>query len=236
MESIPKYQQIYQYFVDRIKSEEFTDGQQLPTEEELCSLFDVSRTTVRNALNELFHQGYITKKHSRGSFVRSGQASMSLDKLEGFTQEMAHRGWRVSSRLLRADLESAGNLAAARLDIDERSKVYVIERLRLVEDKPMAIERMILPFFRCPNLLRHDLTGSLYKLLEEEYGLRARQASQALEAIVVEKKEAALLGLSQKSPVLHIERTSYLADHTPMEFTDSIYRGDKYKFYVTLKK
>ena len=92
MESAPKYQLIYQHYVKKIESGELKDGERLPTEEELCLLFDASRTTVRNALKELAYRGYIVKKHSKGSFVRSGEASMSLDSLQGFTDEMTRRG------------------------------------------------------------------------------------------------------------------------------------------------
>lgn len=234
MESAPKYQQICQHYVKKIESGELTDGQQLPTEEELCQLFDASRTTVRNALKELVFRGYIVKKHSRGSFVRSGGASMSLDSLQGFTDEMAKRGLKSSSQLLRAELRSADLLVAARLNIAEQSKVFLIERLRMVEGKPMAIERVYLPFFRCPDLLDHDLTGSLYRTLDQVYGLRPQQASQALEATLAGREEAELLGLQVKAPVLRIERTSYLADLSSLEYCNSVYRGDKYKFYVTL--
>jgi len=234
MESAPKYQLIYQHYVKMIESGELADGQRLPTEEELCRLFDASRTTVRNALKELAYRGYIVKKHSRGSFVRSGGASMSLDSLQGFTDEMARRGLRVSSKLLRAEMESADMLIAARLNIAELSKVFAIERLRMVEEKPMAIEKVYLPFFRCPDLLKHDLSGSLYRILEQEYSLRPQQASQALEAALAGGEEARLLGISAKAPVLRMDRITYLADASPLEYCNSIYRGDKYKFYVTL--
>lgn len=234
MESAPKYQLIYQHYVKKIESGELKDGERLPTEEELCLLFDASRTTVRNALKELAYRGYIVKKHSRGSFVRSGEASMSLDSLQGFTDEMARRGLKTSSRLLQAGMESADMLVAARLNIAEHSKVFVIQRLRMVEDKPMAIEKVYLPFYRCPDLLDHDLTGSLYSTLEKEYGLRPQQANQALEAALAGEPEAELLGIAPKAPVLRIDRTTYLADASPLEYCNSIYRGDKYKFYVTL--
>ena len=224
MESAPKYQLIYQHYVKKIESGELKDGERLPTEEELCLLFDASRTTVRNAL----------KKHSKGSFVRSGEASMSLDSLQGFTDEMTRRGLKTSSKLLRADMESADPLVSATLNIAELSKVFVVQRLRIVEEKPMAIETVHLPFFRCPDLLDHDLTGSLYSILEKEYGLRTQQAKQALEASLAVHGEAELLGIEPGAPVLRIDRTTYFADASPMEYCNSVYRGDKYKFYVTL--
>lgn len=231
-----KYQIISQFYSEQIASGKLQDGQQLPTEEALCNLFGVSRATVRKALDDLAYQGYILKKHSKGSFVRAGVASMCLDSLQSFTEEMARRGLSVSSRLMRVTLENAGPLAAAKLDIAEHSKVYVVERLRLVEGEPMAIEKVLLPYFYCPDLSRHDLSSSLYRLLEKEYGLRLARANQILEAALASKREAELLSIVPKSSVLKIERTSCLANNRPLEYAISSYRGDKYKFYVTMNK
>lgn len=231
-----KYHLVYQHYIEQIESGEMKDGQQLPTEEELCSLFGVSRVTVRKALDDLAIQGYIVKKHSKGSFVRAGVANMCLNMLSGFTDEMARRGLHATAQLIEASLENAGGFIASKLNIAEHSKVYVIERLRIVEGEPMAIEKMILPYFYCPDIGKQDLTQSLYGLLENNYGLRLSKADEVLEAAVAEKREAEILTIRPKSPVLRIERTSYLTNHVPLEYTVSVYRGDKYKFYVTMNK
>lgn len=166
--------------------------------------------------------------------ARGAEMSMSLDNLQGFTEEMARRGLHAESRLLRAEMESSDVLVSAKLNIAELSKIFVIERLRMVDGVPMAIEKVYLPFFRCPDLLSHDLSGSLYSILRNEYSLRPRSANQSLEAALAGASVAKLLGISPKSPVLCMDRTSYLADTSPLEYCVSIYRGDRYKFYVTL--
>lgn len=231
-----KYHTVSQYYIDQIESGELKDGQQLPTEVELCSLFGVSRVTIRKALDDLALQGYIVKKHSKGSFVRFGTSNMCLNNLYGFTDEMAHRGLSATAQLIQLSLENAGSFIATKLNIAEQSKVYIIERLRIVENEPMAIEKMVLPYFYCPDMGKQDLSQSVYRLLEHKYGLRLAKADEILEASLAEKREADILAIPKKAPVLRIERIGYLANHVPLEYTVSIYRGDKYKFYVTMNK
>lgn len=234
--STPKYQIVYNYYSEQIKSGQLQSGEKLPTEAQICKLFCVSRVTVRKALDDLQNQGYIVKEHSKGSFVSQDVSGMSLDRFQGFTEEMAERGMTASTEILHLSVEKAGKLAARKLNVDERSKVYVIERLRLVESEPMAIEKVILPCFYCPNLYKFDLTKSLYSLLEKEYGLRFSGANEVLEAACANKREAEILNIKSKAPVLKIERLSYLSDNTVLEYTLSVYRGDRYKFYVTMNK
>jgi Transcriptional regulators len=232
----PKYTHIIQYFIEKIKSGELKDGDQLPTEDLLCSYFNVSRITVRQALNELAYEGYIIKKHGKGSYVNTGIAKMQLNSLQGFTEEMKNRGMTASSKILEINLLNADNIVANKLQIEEGSMVYCIERLRLANEEPMSIEKVYIPYYLCSDIEKHDLSGSLYEALEKYYNLVPKRADQCIEATVAAKREQEILKIKQRAPVLKIERTTYLSNNTPLEYVTSIYRGDKYKFYVTIYK
>lgn len=232
----PKYTHIFQHFVDKIKSGELKDGDKLPTEDILCSYFNVSRITVRNALNELMHEGYIIKKHGKGSYVNTGVAKMQLNSLQGFTEEMKSRGMVPSSKLLNIALINANNIVAGKLHIEIGSKVYCIERLRMANDEPMSIEKVYIPYYLCSDIDRYDLTKSLYEILDKNYGLYPKKAEQSIEASSAGKREQDILGIKLRSPVLKIERVSYLSNNTPLEYVTSVYRGDKYIFNVTIFK
>lgn len=231
-----KYKQISQFYADEIKAGRLRQGQQLPTEAEITERFSVSRVTVRKALDELVEKDLITKVHSKGSVVKENDKIMCLDSLMGFTEEMSRRGLSVSTKVLSATLETAGEHISNKLDIDSRSKVYLITRLRLVEDEVIAVEKVAISYYRCPDLLKYDLSGSLYKIISQEYGHKIVRANEVLEATLADKREIDLLGIKTKQPVLKIERNTFLDDQAPLEFTSSIYRGDKYKFRVTLNK
>jgi GntR family transcriptional regulator len=232
----PKYTHIIQYFVDRINSGELKDSDKLPTEDVLCSYFNVSRITVRKALNELLYEGYIIKKHGKGSYVNTGIAQMQLNSLQGFTEEMRSRGMEASSKLLGVTLLNADNIVAGRLQVEEGSKVYCIERLRMANGEPMSIEKVYIPYYLCSDIEKYDLSGSLYDILEKHYNLAPKKAEQCIEATTGTKREQEILNIKLRAPVLKIERTTYLPSNTPLEYVTSIYRGDKYKFYVTIYK
>ncbi|MCM0646910.1 GntR family transcriptional regulator [Clostridium swellfunianum] len=232
----PKYQQIIQYIIDKIEKKEFKEGQKLPTEEELCSYFNVSRISVRKAYDELMHQGYIIRKHGKGSYVNTSLMVMQLNSLQGFTEEMRSRGIRVTSKVLKFELVNAEQEVSNKLQIEKNSKVYAIERLRYTDNEPMAIETVFIPYFYCPDLENHNLTNSLYEILQNYYKISPVKASQSIEADLANKREHEILNIKLKAPILKIERISYLNNNTPMEYVTSLYRGDKYKFYVMLNK
>ncbi|KUO70843.1 MAG: hypothetical protein APF77_14340, partial [Clostridia bacterium BRH_c25] len=211
----PKYSHIFQHFVDKIKSGELKDGDKLPTEDVLCSYFNVSRITVRNALNQLMHEGYIIKKHGKGSYVNTGVAKMQLNSLQGFTEEMKSRGMEASSKILDIELINADNIIGSKLQIEEGSKAYCIERLRLANDEPMSIEKVYIPYYLCSDLDRYDLTKSLYEILDKNYGLYPQKAEQSIEASTAGKREQDILGIKLRASVLKIERVSYLSNNTP---------------------
>ncbi|HBK69021.1 MAG TPA: phosphonate metabolism transcriptional regulator PhnF [Firmicutes bacterium] len=232
----PKYTYIVQHFIDKIKSGELKDGDKLPTENVLCSYFNVSRITVRKALNILLYEGYIIKKHGKGSYVNTGIAKMQLNSLQGFTEEMKNRGMTVASKVLNVSIVNADNIVANRLQIEEDSKVYCIERLRLVDGEPMSIEKVYIPYYLCADIEKYDLSGSLYDILEKNYNLSPKKAEQCIEATTGTKREQEILKIKLRASVLKIERTTYLQNNIPLEYVTSIYRGDKYKFYVTIYK
>ena len=236
IDKTPKYLQIIDYIMQQINKKELKDGDKLPTEEELCSYFNVSRITVRNALNELESEGYILKKHGKGSYINAGITVMQLNALKGFTEEMKARGMSVTSKLINFQLIDADNIIAKKLHVEEKSKIYNIVRLRYVDNEPMAIETVYIPYFMCPNLNKYDTNKSLYGILESVYNIYPVKADQCIEAGIANKKDHEFLNIKLRAPILKIERTSYLNNNVPLEYVTSIYRGDKYKFYVTLNK
>ena len=233
-EMSPRYIQIIQYFADKIESGDLSSGDKLPTEEEICKFFNVSRITTRQALNKLESTGYIIKRQGVGSYVRN-KMEMQLNSLQGFTEEMRSKGLKPRSELLSLEVIDPGAEIAEKLKIDMTVKVYSISRLRFADDVALSLENAYIPFFRCPGLERYDLSGSLYKVLYENYGVSMKKADQTIEAGFIDKKTAKLLGTKAGTQALIIERTTYCGEN-PFEYVKSVYRGDKYKFHVELYK
>ncbi len=232
---LPLYFQLKAIIEERIDSGEWKPGQLVPSERELCAQYRVSRITVRQALAELVNAGRLVRDQGRGTFIAPPRLEQRLTRLTSFTQDMQARGKKPSSRILRFETIPAPPAVARILRLSSGSNVLLLERLRLTDGEPMAIETAYLPPEKCPGLDAKSLEGrSLYRTLTEKYDIVPVRAEQQLEAVACPAPEAKLLGIRKASPVLHIHRTTYSRDGQPFEHVESFYRGDKYVFHAEL--
>lgn len=209
--------------------------QRIPSERDLGEQLGVSRMTVRLATTELIRDGVLYTRHGKGTFVAEAKIRQPLEHLTSFTEEMRSRGMTPETRVLRQTLAAAGP-ASEPLRIPTDALVVVVDRLRLADGQPMAIERASLVAARCPGLEGCDLSRqSLYAVLRGRYGLALTRAEQSIEAALPSAREHSLLGIDARDPVLHIERVTYLDDGSPLEFVSATYRGDRYRLQVTLR-
>jgi GntR family transcriptional regulator len=236
MKSLPRYMQVINYYIPLIKSGKLTEGEKMPTEEEICELFNISRITVRRALDGLQQGGYIYKQQGKGSFVMTKKTGFQLNHLKGFTEEMRILGKDPSSEIIAFDIVAPTEKAAEVLNIDKNQKIYLLERLRLADGVPIAIERVHLPFYRFPTLRNADLKDSLYEILQYQFGCESYKGIQEIHAGLASEEEARLLQIMPGCAVLHINRTTYEQDGVAYEYVESTYRGDQYQFTVTLYK
>jgi GntR family transcriptional regulator len=228
----PLYSQISEQIRQRIENE-LAPGDQLPSENELMDGFGVSRNTARLAVDLLIKQGLAQRVKGRGTYVTPQRWQFGLYRLVSFSEETRNRGMQPSSRLidLRQIVPSSKILKA--LNLQPGSEVYAVERLRLADDKPMAINNSFLPLDICPGLDQEDLSsGSIYKLIEEKYRLQIGYAQQVLKPVIASRVEADLLQMKTGGPLLLVEGTTYLVDGRPLEYNRLLYRGDRYEFPI----
>jgi len=232
---IPLYLQLKEILLGKIENCELKPHDRLPSERDLAKEFGISRMTVRQALNELAHEGRIYARVGKGTYVAEPKIDQNLQVLTSFTEDMHNRGLVPSAKLLEAGLIPASPKLATILHIQPGTEVVKLERLRLANDIPMALETAYLPHHLCPNILQYDLAArSLYEILRRQYKLRLAKAKQTIEAALANEREAELLNLSIPSPILLMERTTFLEEGQVIEYVKSAYRGDKYKFHVVL--
>lgn len=234
---VPMYYQIEKYIEDLIENKNLKQGDRIPSEHELTEQFQVSRMTVRQAVMDLVNAGILMRRKGKGTFV-SGQRKIekSLNGLNGFTEDMINRGMKPDSRLLDFQKMRPPAPVRKRLSLEDEEEVYAIKRTRLADDLPMAIETTFIPAALVPNLSSGAFNQSLYDYIEKKYGLILDHADQSLEAALVTAEEAAILEVPKGSPVLLIERCSYLAGEKALEYTRSLYRADRYKFMIRLPR
>jgi GntR family transcriptional regulator len=207
----------------------------LPTERELASRYEVSRTTVRQALDTLEQSGNVYRVQGAGTFVAGPHVSKSLS-LTSFSEDMRMRGLRPSSHVLAADEVPADAVIAEDLQIPAAASVVRLVRVRLADDSPMCLETAYLPAARVPGLLENDLASSLYDLLERRYGLQLGRANQRLDAVTATGADAGLLAVPPGAPALRVHRISFDERDQPVERTTSLYRADRYDMQFAIRR
>ena len=230
----PRYAQLRRRLEEGITSGVLPPNSSRPPERELAEITDVSRVTVRKAIQELVRDGLIEQRQGSGTFVREPVARLeqSLSHLTSFTEDMAQRGMETTSKWLERGVFAPTEQEAQILGLHDAEEVARIYRLREAGGRPMALERASLPVDILPNPL--EVTTSLYQVLSRR-GLRPVRAVQKISAINIEAREADLLGVVEGAAGLSIERTSYLENGRVAELTRSLYRGDAYDFVAELR-
>jgi GntR family transcriptional regulator len=234
---MPRYHQLKEILREKIRMGELKPGDLVPSERELGETYRISRMTARQAITELVNEGVFYREQGKGTFVTRSKITQQLMSLTGFTEDMRARGQQPSTRIIAARLCPADEMTAERLRVEAGQMILCLQRLRLADGEPLAIEFSHLAFKGCERLLEEDLElQSLYRLLETKFALPLMEAEQELEAGLAGNEEAYLLSIPAGSSVLHIRRTTYTDRNQPIEYARSIYRGNKYVFYARLKR
>lgn len=230
----PRYQQLHRYLSEKIKLGHLGVNRQLPPERELAEQAQVSRVTVRQAISQLVADGLLEQRRGSGTYVlqQAPRHEQSLSSLVSFSETMRARGSTSESRVLNADLATPTTDEIVNLGLAPSARVARIERLRLADGVPMALETSSLP----ENILHQPkkVTTSLYSVLRD-IGRAPTRAIQRVTAVNLTAKEAQLLNMSPNAAALRIIRIGYLDSGRPIEFTRGLYRSETYDFVSELR-
>jgi GntR family transcriptional regulator len=208
-------------------------GTAIPSERQLSADLGVSRLTLRAALDELAHEGYLVRRQGSGTYVQRPKISQQLT-MTSFSEDMRRRGMVPSTRTLSLARQLAGARLGRFLNVSPGEEIVVARRLRLADGDSMAIETLHILASIVPDLSPHDLDGSFYELLNARYGIEILTGTQIVEATVTNEEESAALDLPLHSPAFLFKRTSCDAEGRTVEFVHSVYRGDRYQIVSEL--
>lgn len=224
---VPKYYRVKRAILALI--DDLPVGSALPTEREFAERFDTSRTTVRQAIAELVVEGRLERTQGRGTFV-SQPKLMQVRQATSFSQDLAAEGWSPGSRILAVSVEAATEDMAGPLRVDVGQPVQRVERLRTRGDEVIAHEVAHLPGV-FPGLAEElAARGSLYRTLDEAYGRVVDAVEDSVETTLADPVAADLLGVDTGLPLLLVHRTAWDAQGQPVEWTRSLFRGDRFRF------
>jgi GntR family transcriptional regulator len=235
---LPLYSLIEENFRELILSGQINPGDAVPSEWELSEIYQVSRLTVRHALDNLARQGWLNRRHGVCTFVANPTVARIAPSKLSFTEQMRAIGRTPSSRQIRFQIVTANSEIASHLGIQEGDPVVEITRLRLADDEPILLETSYLSQVRFPELDETvDLSNnSLYEHLNTQYRANISSMDQTLEPVLLTEAEAKYLGTQAGTPAVLSEITAFSSDGQPVEYCWSVTRGDKCKFYLRFRR
>lgn len=232
---LPYYAQLAAILRTAIRDGDWPPGYALPSEADLCTMFGLSRTAVRQALAELSAEGLLHKEKGRGSFVRGPRADFVVQEIRGFFEEMRAQGRSVRTEVLGLETVLAVPDYAALLDVPTGSDLIRLERLRSADGEQILLVETYLPSPRFKTILDQDLTTvSLYEHLREVYDVVPRGGHRLLEAVAAERRTARLLGVRAGSPLLRLRSVNVDSNDQPFEAFTAWYRADRTSFQLSI--
>ncbi|MDF2615264.1 MAG: transcriptional regulator [Clostridia bacterium] len=232
--STPIYVQLEEAIKEKIKRREYLPGEELPTERELTALFSVSRMTIRQVISNLVHKGILYKIPGKGAFV-SREVIEKKFEIESFSDDMRKRGLVPGSKVIEFEKISADQEIKDKLRLSDGEKIYFLNRLRLADSEPIAIEYCYLPERVFPNIIKYNMANcSLYTIMKEEYNIHFNYMKQSLKASTLAKRDAEMLLEKSKGFGLVSERLMYDTKETTIEYTKTIYHAERYTFNMML--
>ncbi len=235
---IPYHYQLTEIIRKLISQKQWRQGDKLPSEREFCETFEISRITVRKALDSLAAEGLIQTTKGIGTFVSEQKY---LEKWAGFpigfTDSLADQGYRIETQVLTLETIPSTEKISKELELSQGDLVLHLHRLRFIAQEPILIVSSYLPKHLVPEIEKNDFTHkSLYQVLRSNYGLKIDKVKRGIEAVAATEKEARLLQVGPGVPLLQIESTSYTPDGKPIEYFIAKRRGDRTRFEFELSK
>ncbi|WP_221566690.1 GntR family transcriptional regulator [Alkalihalobacillus sp. TS-13] len=232
--SLPLYEQVKQYLEEKILSKEWDEGFRLPTEKELAKQFSVSNITIKRAIHELVSKGLLYRQSGKGTFVTK-RNEQNISKLVTLRNE-SWEDYQHPHRTLSFNKEEAGKSLGNLLRIDPEDDVYKINRIKLQDDKPVAIEFSFIPASLFPDFqvstIENDL---LYNMFQEKYDMKLEKAKVYFNTILADEYEANLLKVPIGEQLIVFERFTLTVDQRIIEYSKFILKQEQSRYFLEVQ-
>jgi len=232
---IPLYYQLIEVIQNFIN--EHDDGFPIPTEKDLCKIYEISRPTVRQAINELVTEGLIVREKGRGSFINKKKIPQDfLLNIISFNDEMQSKGLKPDTKVLVFCSRKPTPEVMKNLRIKSTDSTYFLSRLRSINGEPIVLVNTYLPSSLTKGILRKNMEKeSLYHIIEHDFGNKILRTLRTLEIRKAGKYEALLLNIKEGDPIHFIQTIAFIENDTPIEFSTAYYSGERNKFTVEIR-
>lgn len=234
---LPKYYLVKKSIVEKIENEEFQPGEPIPSERELMEDYQVSRITIRKAIEELVAEGYLYKVQGKGTYVKTDEGSNNLFAITSCTEDVIRLGMTPSKKTVVSELVRANVKRAKALEITIDDNVYMIGRILYADKESLNYTLTFLPEKIFPGLTQKHAFDqeSLYETIQNVYKVKITKARRTMEAILAKDEIAEYLELKEGSPIILFRCVTYgivNGKEIPIENFKCYYRTDKFKFYI----
>jgi len=232
---IPLYHQLKEILKENIESGFWAPGDVIPSENQLMQDYNISRNTVKKAIENLVQDGLLNRIKGKGTFVSKPKLEQSLSGFYSFSKVMKEKGFNPRDLIISVKEIPATKSTAKHLQLNMDDPVIQLRRVRYAQDEPIIYETSYLPKKLFPGLSKGELeNSSLYDLMEDKYGVFVSIAKEIFEPVLIRDYESILLQVEEGYPALLLDRIAYDLNERPIEFCRSIVRGDRCRFYTEL--
>jgi GntR family transcriptional regulator len=237
-DEIPKYHQLARILRKKITDGEWEPQSAIPSERQLEQQYRISRPTIRQAIELLIREGYLYREHGRGTFVMPQKLQKGLLELTSFSEDLLKRGIKPGQVVRSLSREVPPEAIARKLDMPLDGRVLRIERIRLGDGIPIGLQTSYLALEPDQDISQAEMeqAGSLYKILQEKFGIIPWAADETLEVTLASPEEARLLQIEDGCPLLLNERVLWSQDRKAVEYVKILYRGDRYRYTMRLTR
>lgn len=233
----PLYHSLGHIIRSKIQGGEWQPGQKIPSERRLMEQYSLSRATVRQGIEYLVREGVLYRRQGKGTYVAEPKIEQGVLRLFDFSDTMRRNGLRPTARLLSQGCGEASSNVGQALGLSTAQQVIWIQRLILVNDEPMIIETCYLSADKFPGLLEaYDGSEDVHRFIDQRYDVRICSSTESFEPVILESREATVLGVKAGFPALWVEQVGMDARGQAVALYTSLLRGDRCRFYVGLAR
>ncbi|WP_367370838.1 GntR family transcriptional regulator [Pediococcus parvulus] len=228
----PIYIQIHNEIKKSIEAGKWAVGDRIPAERELAEQFNVSRMTLRQAIQTLVDEGILERRVGSGTFVANQKVQEKMSGVTSFTDLMIAQGKTPSSKTISYHAGQPSMSESEKLELNDGELVLRMERIRYADKVPICFETATVPENLVKDFSKAEVTSSLYGTLEKKAGLVPGKATQAVSAMLASEKIAEYLSVKRGEAILRLRQVSYLQDGKPFEYVRTQYVGERFEFYL----
>lgn len=232
----PIYIQIHNRIRQKIEDGDWKVGDRVPSERDLAVTFNVSRMTLRQAVQTLVDEGILERKVGSGTFVSSRKVQEKMEGIESFTDIMLSQGKKPSSKTISYHVKPASISEAEKLQLENETMVLNMERIRFADGIPICFEVATIPYSLVESLEKQEITKSLYKALENKKNIKIGQAKQTISAMLASERISDFLNIKRGEAILRLQQISYSTENLPFEYVRTQYVGERFEFYLENEK